>query len=390
MHIAEKLQGIKASASAELSQRVRALRADGRDIIDLGIGQPDFDTPPHIIEAAHRAALDGQTRYPPTQGTLALREAVSAKFARENNLAYSPAEVIVSNGAKQVIFNALMATLEPGDEVLICAPFFDSYASIVRVLGGVPVAMKVREADGFCLQPEALAAAITPRTRWLMLNSPGNPTGAVYGAGEYQKLASVLVAHPQVQVLSDEIYEHIVFDGVKAVSFAAACPDLFDRTLTVNGASKAYAMTGWRIGYGGGSAALIKAMMVVQSQICSGACSIAQAATVAAIEGPQDFVSDARAAYQARRDVVYEGIQQLPGLSLRKPAGAFYALINVSALGMEDDAAVAHYFLEAAGVAGVPGHVYGLSPFWRWSLAAAQDKIEEALERLGKVLERRS
>lgn len=390
MHIAQKLQGVKASASAEMSMAVRALRAEGREIIDLGIGQPDFDTPAHIIEAAHRAALGGQTRYPPTQGTVALREAVSAKFARENDLTYSPAEVIVSNGAKQVIFNALMATLEPGDEVLLCAPYFDSYASMVRVLGGVPVALKVQEEEGFVLQSDALAQAITARTRWLMLNSPGNPTGAVYSAADYQALAPILEAHPQVQILSDEIYEHIVFDGAKAVSFAAANPALKDRTLTVNGASKAYAMTGWRIGYGGGPAHLIKAMMVVQSQICSGACSIAQAATVAALEGPQDFVHKARAAYEARRDVVFEGIQKLRGLSLRKPGGAFYALINVSELGLESDGEAAKFFLEEAGVAGVPGHVYGLSPFWRWSLAASQDNLDTALEKVGQALERRS
>ena len=315
---------------------------------------------------------------------------MSAKFARENDLAYDPTEIIVSNGAKQVIFNALMATLEPGDEVLLCAPYFDSYGSMVRVLGGAPITMAVHEADGFILQPEALAAAITPRTRWLMLNSPGNPTGAVYSAADYQALGTVLEAHPQVQILSDEIYEHIVFDGGKAASVAAANPGLKDRTLTVNGASKAYAMTGWRIGYGSGPAHLIKAMMVVQSQICSGACSIAQAATVAALEGPQDFVQTARQAYEARRDLVFQGINRLPGLSLRKPGGAFYALINVADLGMESDAEVAKFFLEQAGVAGVPGHVYGLSPFWRWSLAASQENLEIALENIAQVLETRA
>ena len=281
-----------------------------------------------------------------------------------------------------------MATLEAGDEVLLCAPFFDSYASIVRVLGGVPVKLEVREEDGFVLKPDGLAAALTAKSRWLLLNSPGNPTGAVYSAQDYQALAPVLKQHPHVSIMSDEIYEHIIFDGAKHVSFAAACPGLKDRTLTVNGASKAYAMTGWRIGYGGGPKELIKAMMVVQSQICSGACSIAQAATVAALEGPQDFVTEACAAYEARRDLVFEGINTIPGLSLKKPGGAFYALINVSGLPFETDREVAQFFLNEAGVAGVPGHVYGLSPFFRLSLAASEEKLAEGLKRMKQAVDR--
>ena len=385
IHLANRLNGIKASASAEISLRVRELRAQGRDIIDLGIGQPDFDTPPHIIEAAHRAGLDGQTRYPPTQGTLALREAVSAKFARENNLAYDVPEIIVSNGAKQVIFNALMATLEPGDEVLLCAPHFDSYASMVRVLGGVPVLLEVQEADGFILQPEVLGIAITERTRWLFLNSPGNPTGAVYGASDYQALLPVLDARPTVQILSDEIYEHIVFDGLKAVSFAAACPELKDRTLTVNGASKAYAMTGFRIGYGGGPAPLMKAMMVVQSQISSGACSIARRPRLP--RWARKALLKPRAKHTNGGAIcVMAAVETLPGINLRKPGGAFYALLNVSGLGMESDQEVAAFFLEAAGVAGVPGYVYGLSPFFRSPHAAAENKIGEALRAHGSSI----
>ena len=394
MHLASRLNGIKASASADISLRVRGLRAKGRDIIDLGIGQPDFDTPAHIVEAAAKAGRDGQTRYPPTQGTLVLREAVSAKFARDNDLAYHVSEILISNGAKQVIFNALMATLEPGDEVLLCAPHFDSYASMVRVLGGVPVLLAVHERDGFILRPEGLAMGITERTRWLFLNSPGNPTGAVYQASDYQALLPILEARPTVQVLSDEIYEHIIFDGLKAVSFAAACPGLKERTLTVNGASKAYAMTGFRIGYGGGPAPLMKAMMVVQSQICSGACSLAQAATVAALEGPQDFVERARQAYERRRDLVVQSIEALPGISLKKPSGAFYALLSVAQMALidkgGDDRAVAAFFLNQAGVATVPGHVYGLSPFLRLSLAASEEKIAEALERMRKAIDNSS
>ena len=387
MHIASRLTGIGASASAELSAAVRALRARGHDIIDLGIGQPDFDTPAHIIEAAHRAAREGQTRYPPTGGTQALKAAVCAKFQRENALSYTRDQILVSNGAKQVIFNALMATLEIGDEVLLCAPYFDSYASMVQVLGGVPVKLEVQEADLFILKPDALAAVIGPRTRWLMLNSPGNPTGAVYTHDSYRALGQVLERYPHVSILSDEIYEHIIFDDRQHISFAAACPSLYHRTLTVTGASKAYAMTGWRIGYGGGPKELIQAMTVIQSQICSGACSIAQAATVAALEGPQDFVSTSCAAYAARRDLVVERINAMPLLSLRKPGGAFYALINVGALPFKTDQDAAHFFLNTAGVAGVPGHVYGLSPFLRLSLAAADDKLEEGLARMRTALE---
>ena len=385
--LATRLVGIRASASAEISQAVRALRAQGRDIVDLGIGQPDFNTPSHIIEAAHRAALDGQTRYPPIGGTPALKVAVASKFQRENGLTYAPDQILIANGAKQIIFNGFMATLEPGDEVLLCAPFFDSYASIVRILGGVPVKLALREAEGFILQPADLHAALTPKTRWLLLNSPGNPTAAVYSAADYQALGAVLERHPQVLIMSDEIYEHIIFDGAKHVSFAAACPALTGRTLTVNGASKAYAMTGWRVGYGGGPAALIQAMTVVQSQICSGVCAIAQAATVAALDGPQDFVATARAAYQVRRDLVCDAIGAIKGLSLNKPGGAFYALVNVAALPFATDHAVAQFFLNRAGVAGVPGHVYGVSPFFRLSLAASEEKLSQGLKRMKEAVE---
>lgn len=387
IQLASRLNGVAASASAEISLAVRSLRAQGKEIIDLGIGQPDFDTPPHIVDAAHKAALDGQTRYPPTVGTIALREAVSAKFQRENHLSYGIDQILIANGAKQVLFNGLMATLEPGDEVLLCAPYFDSYASIVRVLGGIPVKLDIREEDGFVLQPNDLERAITSKTRWLLLNSPGNPTGAVYSASNYRDLVPVLENSPKIWVMSDEIYEHIIFDGVRHDSFAAACPELKERTLTVNGASKAYAMTGWRIGYGAGPRSLIKAMMVVQSQITSGACSIAQAATVAALEGPQDFVNDARAAYQVRRDLVFEGVNRITGISLRKPAGAFYALINVGNLPFQTSGDAAKFFLEKAGVAGVPGHVYGLEPFFRLSLAAADKKLEVGLEKMKYALE---
>ena len=385
--LSSRLRGVSVSASAEISQRVRTLRAAGHDLIDLGIGQPDLDTPAHIVEAAHRAALDGQTRYPPTGGTVALKQAVVEKFQRENSLHYGSEQILISNGAKQIIFNGFMATLEAGDEVLLCAPYFDSYASIVRTLGGVPVSLPMREDDGFILQPDDLAAAITPRTRWLLLNSPGNPTGAVYAKADYAALEPVLARHPKVGIMSDEIYEHIIFDGTPHVSFAAACPSLFNRTLTVNGASKAYAMTGWRIGYGGGPTDLIEAMRVIQSQICSGACSIAQAAAAAALTGPQDFVRSACTTYQNRRDLVVSGISAMQGVSLRRPAGAFYALINVGQLPFDTDREVANFFLETAGVAGVPGHVYSLSPFFRISLAASQARLTEGMERMKLAIE---
>jgi len=391
-YAAARLATVKPSASAAVSQAAKAAKAAGRDVIDLGLGEPDFDTPAHIVEAAHQAALAGDTRYPPTQGTLAARQAVSAKFARENDLNYSAeTEVIVSNGAKQVIFDALMATLEPGDEVVLCAPYFGQYKDMVQILGGVPVTVKAKAEDGFCLTPKALAATITPQTRWIILNSPSNPAGATYDDDALRGLGAVLRDHPRVLVLSDEIYEHILFDGRNFLSFAAACPDLKDRTLTVNGVSKAYAMTGWRIGYAGGPAPLIAAMTKVQSQISSGPCTIAQAAAVAALNGPQDDVRRFNAAFEARRNLVVDRIAQIEGLTLDAPGGAFYAYIGCADfIGAKTpdgnviagDIDFAAYLLDAAGIAAVPGSAYELSPYFRLSTATSAEVLDKAMTRL--------
>ena len=388
---ASRLDPVKPSASAWVSQAAKEAKARGEDVIDLGLGEPDFDTPVHIIEAAHRAALRGETRYPPTGGTLEMRQAVVDKLARKNELNYAVDEVIVSNGAKQVLFNAMMATLEPGDEVLMCAPYFGQYKDIVLILGGGAKTLKCPAENGFQLTPEQLEAAITPKTRWIMLNLPSNPAGAVYSADDLRALGAVLERHPEVLILSDEIYEHILFDGRAFLSFAAANPALKDRTLTVNGVSKAYAMTGWRIGYGAGPKPLIAAMTKVQSQICSGACAIAQAAAAAALNGPQDDVRRFCAAVEERRDLVVERIAQIDGLTLAPPGGAFYGLIGCAALigattadgdTLSDDAEVTAYILKDAGIAAVPGSAYELSPFFRISTAASLDVLGQAMDRI--------
>lgn len=284
-YASSRLAPVKPSASAWVSQAAKEAKARGEDVIDLGLGEPDFDTPDHIKQAAHEAALAGETKYPATGGTAKLKAAVSAKFATENNLKYQADEIIVSNGAKQVIFNALMATLEPGDEVILAAPYFGQYKDIVLILGGTPVSVACPAEEGFCLSTAQLEEAITDKSRWLFLNMPSNPAGALCSVDDLYALGAVLEKHPRILTLSDEIYEHILFDGQQFTSFAAACPNLKDRILTVNGVSKAYAMTGWRIGYGAGHRDLIAAMTKVQSQICSGACSIAQAAAAAALTG---------------------------------------------------------------------------------------------------------
>lgn len=384
-----RLAPVKPSASAWVSQAAKAARARGEDVIDLGLGEPDFDTPDHIKMAAHHAALAGETKYPPTHGTAVMRQAVVDKLRRENGLTYGSDAVIVSNGAKQVLFNAFMATLEPGDEVLLCAPYFGQYKDIVLILGGTPVPIECPASDGFRLTPDRLAAAITPKTRWLLLNQPSNPSGTVYEDTEVTALGAVLADHPRVLILSDEIYEHILFDGRVFRSFAALCPCLKDRTLTVNGVSKAYAMTGWRIGYGAGPQALIAAMTKVQSQISSGACSIAQAAAAAALNGPQDEVRRFCAAFEARRDLVVARVAGIPGLTLDPPGGAFYGLVGCAGLigarapdgkTLQSDEDVTAYLLKAAGVAAVPGSAYDLSPFFRISTAAAQDVLSRAMD----------
>ncbi len=386
-----RLDPVKPSASAWVSQAAKDAKARGEDVIDLGLGEPDFDTPAHIIEAAHKAALRGETRYPPTNGTLEMRQAVVDKLHRENALHYATDEVIVSNGAKQVLFNAMIATLEQDDEVLMCAPYFGQYKDIVLILGGQAVALKCPAENGFRLTPDQLDAAITPKTRWIMLNLPSNPAGAVYSDDDLRALGTVLEKHPDVLILSDEIYEHILFDGRKFMSFAAANPSLKDRTLTVNGVSKAYAMTGWRIGYGAGPKPLIAAMTKVQSQICSGACAIAQAAAAAALNGPQDDVRAFCEAFEERRDLVVDRVAQIDGLTLDPPGGAFYGLIGCGDLigaqtqtgeTLVNDAEITAYILKDADIAAVPGSAYELSPFFRISTAASLDVLDHAMDRI--------
>ena len=390
-YLASRLSAVKPSASMAASQAAKALRAKGVDVIDLGLGEPDFPTPEHIIEAAHVAAKAGQTLYTAAAGTVEAREAVAGKFRRENGLDYGPDDIVLANGAKQIIFNALMATLEAGDEIILPAPYFVSYPEMAKLLGGVPIVVECPEAGGFRLTPELLERAIGPKTKWLFLNMPGNPSGAVYPEAELQALGAVLARHPQVLILSDEIYEHILFDGREFVSFAKACPELRERSLIVNGVSKAYAMTGWRVGYAAGPAPLVKAMTTIQSQSVTSVCSIAQAATVAALNGPQDHVARFRQAFEQRRDLVVEEIRRVNGLTLSPPDGAFYAYIGCANLIgrrtptgglLRDDADVAAYLLTEGRVASVPGAAYGLSPYVRISTATSGEVLVEAVRRL--------
>ncbi|WP_333814784.1 pyridoxal phosphate-dependent aminotransferase [Tabrizicola sp.] len=394
-YLASRLAAVKPSASMAASMAAKALRAKGFDVIDLGLGEPDFPTPPHIAEAAHKAALAGETLYTAAAGTPALRAAVAEKFRRENGLDYSADEIVVANGAKQIIFNALMATVNEGDEAILPAPYFVSYPEMVKLFGGVPVSPVCGADTGFRLTPEVLEAAITPRTKWLFLNMPGNPSGAVYSKDQLQALGAVLARHPQVLILSDEIYEHILFDGRAFVSFGAACPELRDRTLIVNGVAKAYAMTGWRVGYAAGPATLLKAMSTVQSQSVTSVAAPMQAAALAALTGPQDCIPRFREAFERRRDLVVAGVAKIPGLTLPPPEGAFYAYIGCAGLigkvtpdgkALTNDADVSDYLLNQAHVGSVPGAAYGVSPFFRISTATADEILTEALSRIAKAV----
>ncbi|ATQ57838.1 pyridoxal phosphate-dependent aminotransferase [Paracoccus yeei] len=394
-YVAKRLAAVKPSASMAASQAAKTLRATGVDVIDLGLGEPDFPTPTHVSEASYKAALAGETLYTASAGTPALRAAVADKFRRENGLDYTADDVVVANGAKQIIFNALMATLDDGDEAILPAPYFVSYPEMVKLLGGVPVTPVCDAAADFRLTPEVLEAAISPRTKWLFLNMPGNPSGAVYSRDELRALGDVLARHPQVLVLSDEIYEHIIFDGREFVSFGKACPDLRDRTLIVNGVAKAYAMTGWRVGYAAGPAPLIKAMNTVQSQSVTSVAAPMQAAALAALTGPQDCIATFRAAFQRRRDLVVAGIARIDGLTLPPPEGAFYAYIGCADLigrrtpqgtVLTDDVAVSDYLLAQGHVSSVPGSAYGLSPFFRISTATGDEVLTEAIARIGRAV----
>lgn len=383
MHLA----AAKPSATYKMIDRVAERRAAGKRVISLTAGEPDFDTPAHVREAAIAAITAGKTRYTQVSGVRELREAVAAKFKRENGLEVSWKETIVCSGGKQVLCNALAATLNIGDEVIIPAPYWVSYPEMVQLSGATSVIVPCSEADGFKLTPDALARAITPRTRWLILNSPSNPTGAVYSKSELSSLAEVLLAHPQVLVLSDDIYEHLIFDGASFHTIAQVEPRLRERTLTMNGVSKAYAMTGWRIGFGTGPSWLLQAMETLQGQQTSGACSISQHAALAALNGPQDFVHETRGVFQGRRDAVVARLNAIPGLRCATPAGAFYVFVScegligrISAGGtmLRSDEDVALALLDEQGVATVHGSAFGLGPYLRLAYALDDASLLEA------------
>jgi aspartate aminotransferase len=389
--LAKRLNDFQVSASVQMTMKGRELAAKGVRVISLASGEPDFPTPPHAIEAAYRAAREGETKYPPQDGTRALKEAVQRKFKRDNGLDYALDEIMVTNGGKQSIFNALMATCDPGDEVVIPAPYWISYADMAKVAGGRPVPVSCPQNNGFKLRPEDLDAAITPATRWVMLNFPNNPTGAACSRAEMKGLAEVLLRHPHVWVMTDDMYEHLVYDGFEFCTIAEVEPGLRDRTLTVNGASKTYAMTGWRVGFCGGPRALIKGMTNMQGQATSGVSTVGQAAAAAALDGPQDLVRERAEEYRRRRDLVVEMLNAAPGVACHKPEGAFYVFPNIAGcLGktsaggrrIETDTDFALALLEEKHVAAVQGAAYGMSPYLRISYATDIESLREACARV--------
>ena len=395
IHIASRVKRIKPSPSTAAADRANSLRRAGHSIVNLVVGEPDFDTPAHIREAATRAMNAGATRYTHMNGTVELREAIAAKLLRENNLRYGLDEIIATNGAKSAVYTAFEVSLEPGDEVIVPAPYWVSYTDMAIACEGVPVTVACPEEAGFKLTPAQLAAAITPRTRWLLINAPSNPTGASYTADELRALGDVLLAHPHVTVMTDDIYEHIRFDGGRTVHLLEVVPELRNRTLAINGVSKTYAMTGWRIGWAAGPAALIGAMNTMLSQSAGNCCSVSQAAAVAALNGDQSFVAQSVAIYRERRDATLARINAIPGLNCRAPDGAFYLYINCAGLigkttldgkRLADDGDVVMFLLEKAGVALVAGTAYGLSPFLRMSIATSLDMLEEGCRRISEAV----
>ena len=389
--IASRLDKIKPSATLALAAKAQELKAEGKDVIGLSVGEPDFDTPDHIKAAGKKAMDDGKTKYTPVPGTPELRKAICEKFKRENNLTYTPDQVIVSTGGKQVLYNAFMATLNPGDEVVISAPYWLSYPDMVMLAEGTPVIVETTPAEKFKMTPEKLDAAITPNTKWVIINSPSNPTGAAYTKDELVALGAVLKKHPHVHVLTDDIYEHLVYDNFKFHTIAEVVPELFDPTLTVNGVSKAYAMTGWRIGYAAGPADLIKAMSKVQGQSTSNASSISQAAAVGALNGDQAFLNDWRKKFQERRDLVVGLLNKADGISCEAPEGAFYVFASCDGVigkttpegkTIETDTDFATYLLEKHNLVVVQGAEFGLSPCFRVSYAMDKDTLTKACERI--------
>jgi aspartate aminotransferase len=391
---ASRIASIGVSKILQIGARAAAMKRDGMPVIILGAGEPDFDTPDNVKHAAKAAIDRGETKYTALDGTPELKKAIAAKFLRENGVDYALDEVTVGTGAKQILFNAFMASINPGDEVIIPTPYWTSYSDIVEICGGVPVLIPCDAAAGFRLKAEQLERAITEKTRWVLLNSPSNPSGAAYGEADYRPLLDVLLRHPHVWLMVDDMYEHIVYDGFRFVTPVALEPKLKSRALTINGVSKAYAMTGWRIGYAGGPKALIKAMAVIQSQATSCPSSVSQAASVEALNGPQDFLKERQESFKRRRDLVVAALNAIPGIECRTPEGAFYTFAGCGGLmgrqtpagkTIETDADFTDYLLEVAHVAVVPGSAFGLSPYFRISYATSEAELKEALKRIAEA-----
>jgi len=394
--VASRLNKIQPSPTIAVTQKARDLKAQGKNVIGLGAGEPDFNTPPHIIEAAKKALDNGMTRYTPINGIPGLVEAISKKFKHENDLDYGIEEIAVSCGGKQIIFNAFMATLDPNDEVIIPAPYWVSYPDIVLMFEGKPIVIECPVEVNFKITPEKLEAAITPRTKWLILNSPSNPSGTAYTYDDYKNLAEVLMKHPQVWILTDDIYEHVIYDEFNFYTIAQVEPKLKTRTLTLNGFSKAYCMTGWRVGYAGGPKELIKSMTMVQSQSTTHIAAVSQAASIAALEGPQDFIKTNNSIFKKRRDLVVNMLNQVTGINCTKPNGAFYVYPSIKdTIGrktpegviINTDEDFVTYILESQGVAAVHGKAFGLSPYFRISYATSTELLKEACHRIQTAVE---
>jgi aspartate aminotransferase len=388
--LSKRVQKVKPSPTLAVTARSLALKAEGKDIIGLGAGEPDFDTPAHISDAGSEAIRKGMTRYTAVDGTPELKDAVIAKFKRDNGLSYQRNQILISSGAKQTCFNLCAALLDPGDECVIPAPYWVSYPDMALLADGIPVFVSAGPAQGYKITPEQLAAAITPRSKMIFINSPSNPTGAAYTKAELQALGAVLAKHPQIVIASDEMYEHIYWADEPFTSFVQANPALYDRTVTINGVSKAYAMTGWRIGYCGGPKEIVAAMSTIQGQSTSNASSISQRASTVALNGDQSCVAEMNKAFKARHDFVIAGLNAIPGISCLPGAGTFYAFADVEgamrALGIKDDNEFAEYLLVHAGVAVVPGSGFGAPNHMRLSFACSMQTLEDALRRIGAAL----
>ena len=390
--LAQRLSRVKVAATVQMTIKARALRAAGHNVIALTIGEPNFDSPRHAIEAGYQAALKGETKYPPQDGTPALKQAIQRKFKRDHGLDYALDEIMVGNGGKQVLYNAIMSTVDEGDEVIVPAPYWSAYVLMTKLMGGEPVIVSCPQNNGFKLRPEDLEAAITPKTKLVMLNYPNNPTGAAPSEAELRAIADVMLRHPHVWIICDDMYEHLVYGDFKHTTLAQLEPRLRDRTVTISGVSKTYAMTGWRIGFAGGPKELIRAMVNMQGQATAGVSSVGQAAATAALDGPQDVVEEMRAQYHRRRDLVVDALNAMPGIACHRPEGAFYVYPNIAGcLGrttpagkrIETDEDFAMACLEEAHVALVAGVAFGMSPYLRISYATDDASLEEAMRRLG-------